>query len=90
MSHIKYGTPEYEKVKQIAMPAILLHYERNSHHPEFYDNGINGMDLLDLVEMKCDWIAAGRRNKDSSMENSIKFNKERFKISDQLCKILSN
>jgi hypothetical protein len=35
----------------------------NSHHPEHYGNrGISGMDLFDVVEMMCDWMAAARRN----------------------------
>lgn len=33
--------------------AIRLHWSRNSHHPEYYDNS-NDMSDLDLLEMACD------------------------------------
>lgn len=37
--------------------ALLHHHCHNSHHPEFYANGIYGMNDLDLVEMICDTTA---------------------------------
>jgi hypothetical protein len=52
--------------------------------------GINGMTLIDLIEMICDWIAAGLRHADGDIFKSIKINKERFDISDQLTQILIN
>ncbi|MFI0461461.1 MAG: DUF5662 family protein [Ilumatobacteraceae bacterium] len=51
---------------------------------------IGGMSLLDLVEMLCDWKAAGERHTNGSMERSLVVNKERFKISEQLQSILEN
>ncbi len=53
-------------------------------------SGINGMSLLDLIEMLCDWKAAGERHADGSMERSLTINRERFKISPQLQSILEN
>lgn len=49
-----YGSDEYkERIKTHLGPALAHHYhaEGNGHHPEHYENGINQMDLLDLVEM---------------------------------------
>lgn len=51
--------------------------------------GVAGMSLLDLLEMLCDWKAAGERHADGSMERSLKLNKERFGVSDQLQSVLS-
>ena len=34
--------------------ALLHHHCHNSHHPEFYRNGIYGMSSLDICEMVCD------------------------------------
>lgn len=51
---------------------------------------IGGMSLFDLVEMLCDWKAAGERHTDGSMERSLRINKDRFKISPQLQSILEN
>jgi hypothetical protein len=52
--------------------------------------GIDGMDLVDILEMLCDWKAATLRHKSGDIMESLKINKERFKISDQLYKILVN
>lgn len=49
-----------------------------------------GMSLLDLIEMLCDWKAAGERHADGSITRSLDVNKKRFGISDQLQAILTN
>jgi hypothetical protein len=49
---------------------------------------VDGMSLLDLVEMFCDWKAATERHADGSIEKSIQINKKRFELSDQLVSIL--
>ena len=54
-----YGSSEYEGFRQSMWPALEHHYAKNSHHPEHWPNGINDMNLLDLLEMFCDWRAAG-------------------------------
>jgi hypothetical protein len=51
---------------------------------------INGMSLLDVLEMLADWKAAGMRHADGSIEQSLEINRERFEISDQLFEILKN
>lgn len=66
------------------------HYKHNRHHPEHFQNGINDMTLIDLLEMFADWTAASYRNKDGDIIKSIKFGKTRFDISDQLARILEN
>ena len=48
------------------------------------------MNLLDIIEMYCDWIAAGERHKDGSIAKSIEVNKDRFKLTPQLVSILCN
>ena len=53
-------------------------------------SGVDGMSLLDVIEMLCDWKAAGERHADGSIDRSLKVNRERFKISDQLHAILEN
>lgn len=85
-----YGSPEYEAAKAQLGAALAHHYQANSHHPEHYPDGIAGMNLLDLVEMYCDWKAASLRHKDGDFRASLKINQERFGISDQLMSILEN
>ena len=90
LAGLTYGSPEYRAVLRQMRPAIEHHYAHNSHHPEHYDRGIAGMNLLDLVEMFCDWKAASLRHKDGDFAASLQINKERFGISDQLMAILEN
>lgn len=87
---LEYGSDEYKASLADLGVALKHHYAENSHHPEHYPNGIDGMSLLDLVEMLCDWKAAGERHATGSMAKSLETNKDRFKISDQLQSILTN
>ncbi len=66
------------------------HYNNNSHHPQHWPNGINGMSLLDVFEMCCDWKASSMRHDDGDIKKSLEKNRERFQISDQLYYILQN
>ncbi len=85
-----YGSDEYKGFLADLKPALDHHYANNSHHPEHYPTGVDGMSLFDVLEMLCDWKAAGERHADGSIERSLKVNRERFKISDQLQSILTN
>lgn len=53
-------------------------------------DGINGMTLIDLIEMMCDWKAATLRHADGDIYKSLEINAERFKYSPQLKQILKN
>jgi len=52
--------------------------------------GIYGFDLLDLVEMLCDWKAASLRHADGDILKSIEHNVERFNLEPQVASILRN
>ena len=83
-----YGSEEYKGYLKEMNKALDSHYALNHHHPEHYEDGINDMDLIDLIEMICDWRAATERHADGDIRTSIIKNAERFKISPQLEKIL--
>lgn len=85
-----FGSPEYTQNIQDLKPALEHHYKNNSHHPQFYEKGVNGMNLFDLIEMFADWKASGERGKDGNIFKSIDINAERFGISKQLKQILIN
>lgn len=86
---VSYGTPAFQAVMDRIAPALCLHYEQNSHHPEHYGNqGIAGMDLFDLVEMLCDWMAAAGRHKSDGVK--LDHNVAQFAIEPQLASILAN
>lgn len=85
-----YGSDEYKAFLTSLKVGLDHHYEKNSHHPEHYTNGVDGMDLLDLVEMFMDWKAAGERHADGSIMKSIEHNKDRFHLSEQVVSIFKN
>lgn len=54
------------------------------------ESTVNGMTLLDIVEMLADWKAAGERHNNGSITRSLEVNQKRFFINDQLQGILKN
>lgn len=90
LKNCTYGSDEYKEYLKGLSVALEHHYAGNSHHPEHYDNGVNGFDLFDLVEMFFDWKAATERHADGDIMKSIEINKNRFEISEQLCYIFKN
>ena len=90
LSKLTYGSQEYKDALGRLKPALDHHYANNSHHPEHYEDGVDGMSLLDLIEMLADWKAAVERHDDGSLKKSLEINKKRFKIGDQLQSILKN
>lgn len=87
---LTYGSEEYKACLRGMKPAIEHHTANNSHHPEYYVDGIDGMNLFDLLEMLCDWKAATMRHADGNIYKSLEINESRFKISPQLFSILKN
>lgn len=85
-----YGSEEYKSFLAGMKVGLDHHYANNPHHPEAFPNGINGMTLVDLIEMLADWRAATERHADGSLVRSLAIQKERFGISDQLSEILWN
>ena len=90
LKHCTYGSEEYKSFLAGLKPALDIHYANNRHHPEHFENGIRGMNLLDLLEMMCDWKASSERHEDGDIYRSIEINKSRFGYSDELKSILKN
>jgi len=82
-----YGSDEYKKHLRSMKPTLDHHYANNAHHPEFYINGMEGMTLIDLIEMFADWVSATKRHKDGDIFKSIEINQKRFGYPDMLKKI---
>lgn len=85
-----FGSDEYKGFLQGMGTGLKHHYAHNRHHPEHYAEGIAEMNLLDLIEMICDWMAATRRHADGDIRRSLELNQERFGYSDELKRILNN
>jgi hypothetical protein len=90
LGSIEYGSAEYHKNLELIKPAIDHHYSKNRHHPEHWPNGVDDMNLLDLMEMIADWKAATDRNKDGNIRKSIEKNANRYHMSPQLKRIFEN
>lgn len=90
LAKLEYGSKEYNDNLEKVRPAIEHHYSKNRHHPEHFPNGINGMTLVDLIELLSDWRAATERNANGNIRKSIEINAKRYKISPQLREILEN
>lgn len=90
LADLKYNSPEYLANLKRLDKVLVHHYARNRHHPQHWKNGINDMNLFDIVEMFCDWAAASKRQTDGNLLKSVEENANRFGISPQLAKIFEN
>ena len=66
------------------------HYRTNRHHPEHFEQGVDGMTLVDIIEMYLDWCASTLRTDDGNIYRSIQHNENRFGLSPQLVRIFMN
>jgi hypothetical protein len=92
LEKLTYGTQEYfDQLKDEDGEDVMdRHRKNNRHHPEFHDKGIDDMNLVDIMEMLCDWIAACKRHEDGDIMKSLSVNLKRFNIDPQLVNILRN
>jgi hypothetical protein len=92
MGRVPYGTEAYrEAMSQGELrAAVARHHRRNRHHPEHFDKGVRGMDLVDLVEMLADWAEACHRTPQGGLSHSIEFNSERFNLDWLLARLLDS
>lgn len=87
LKNTEFGSDEYKAQLAGMGEGLKHHYKNNRHHPEHFDNGVNGMTLYDLVEMFCDWLAAAEAHyKPFNMDYLAK----RFNLSPQLVDIFLN
>lgn len=88
LKELTYGSDEYKaSLKRLGI-ALEHHYMANDHHPEHFTAGVSGMNLMQVVEMFCDWVAASKRNAGSTLDLETSF--ERFGFNHQLAEIFRN
>jgi hypothetical protein len=88
---VTYAGEEYKHSLAELKTALDHHYVNNTHHPEHYPNGVDGMSLFDLIEMLMDWKAAGERHPGGmDIVRSVEISSDRFSVGEQLKKILMN
>jgi len=90
LKNTTYGSDEYKSLLKELKPILDHHYKNNPHHPEFFSEGIEGMHLLDVVEMFIDWRVSTRKHANGDLSKSLEINKKRFNMSDQLESIFRN
>lgn len=79
-----YGSEEYHQNLREMNVAVEHHYLMNRHHPEHFKNGIESMNMFDLIEMLVDWKSASLRHTDGDIWDSIEKNQKRFGYSDEM------
>ena len=85
-----YGTQEYfEKARRNKM-VFEMHYKNNRHHPEHFINGVSDMNLIDIIEMLCDWISYKDDISITDAVEIIEEQSERFGFSDELKNLMIN
>jgi hypothetical protein len=83
-----YGSDEYKTFLAEMGEGLRHHYAANDHHPEHFEDGIAAMDLIQVVEMLCDWKAATLRHADGDLNRSIEQNAERFDYGPEIVVLL--
>lgn len=90
LQKVKYGSDEYNAIRdKMYNEGLKHHFEVNRHHPEHFSGNLNQMNLIDLLEMLCDWYAASQRS-DTSFEEGLMINFERYNVSPILVDIIMN
>ena len=87
-----YGSDGYFQHLLAVKPALDHHYAHNRHHPEHHADGVSGMDLFDLVEMVCDWMAACEGCRPATAAQlgvMLEKSQARFGYSDDIAQILA-
>ena len=87
-----FGSPEYEanKAKTGMNEALAHHYAQNRHHPEHFKHGLSDMDMIDVLEMLCDWKASSELQLNGNLRKSIEVNGRRFGMSSDLIRLFEN
>ncbi len=83
LKRIRVSYPEDEYAFAYAIDIIKA-------HQKILESNVNGMNLIDILEMTCDWLAAGKRHHDGNIYRSVEINKDRFGLSPQLVSIILN
>jgi hypothetical protein len=98
LKSLTYGSKDYQESLEALQPALTHHYAKNRHHPEHHTldaagqgvDEISCMNLVDIIEMFCDWMAASKRTKDGNPTKSINVSCKRFYVNEQLRQIFHN
>lgn len=84
--HDKFITKEIDIEN---LKTLNRHYLNNRHHPEYFEKGIRGMNILDITEMFCDWFAICNMQEEDIFK-TIELKEQEYKMGTTLTKVLKN
>lgn len=88
---VEFGTPAYFDHLRNNLHGILeRHYEVSDHHPEHFEQGVSGMNLLNLLEFLVDVADICKQHGTGDVLESLRISVLRFKIEPQLESVLIN
>lgn len=94
---LTYGSVEYKETTKELGEALKHHHAMNPHHPEhskargiITDDLMAEMNLIDIIEMVCDWLAAIERGPNGSITKSVAIGEEKYQLTCQLACILQS
>ena len=87
---VNYGSEEYNKLIEATKMAVDHHHKNNRHHTSYHKNGIMDMNLIDLIELICDWKAASVRSPNLTFHDSLDIAMKKYNIPPDIEKILRN
>ena len=90
LRHSTYGSDEYKAFLAAMGEGLIHHYAHNRHHPEHFEDGVDGMTLIDVLEMLADWKAATERHENGDLARSLQIQAERFGIGPGVMALLWN
>lgn len=85
----EYGSEEYNSLREQIAPAIAHHEKANRHHLGHFNGDISRMNMLDIQEMLCDWMASSEKN-GGDVYNALAEAKAKYNWSDDLYRIMVN
>ena len=85
-----YGSEKYYDKINRYKEVLEHHYSLNSHHPEHFENPSTQMDLVDLIEMLCDWFSYSNNISWLEGYNTINSQCARFGLNDTIRHLLLN
>lgn len=86
-----YGSKEYEEKVSRWRFLFNLHFKKNRHHPEHFKlKDYDDKDLIDLIEMLCDWLGYRDNISYAAASRLVSNQCDRYGFSEELKDILLN
>jgi hypothetical protein len=88
---VPYGSERYKELTDAMGEGWLHHKANNDHHPEHWatDHPFEKMNVFQILEMCCDWIAASKRRGNNPILPLARMRKD-FGMTEQLSEVIAN